>query len=85
MRNDNEIIFKQAKDFLNNHLPSKLASKSGEFGKALIGVVGQTERPGKANQVIFADTQMIKKHKLDMNAEFMDILRFLTSFNTHKD
>ncbi|MBE7649015.1 DUF3226 domain-containing protein [Tenacibaculum finnmarkense] len=80
MKKNNETVFLEANNFLENQMNAQTYSNSSKKGKALIGVVGQIEHQGKANQVIISDTKLITKGKFSADATFKEILSFFESF-----
>ncbi|MEZ4887111.1 MAG: DUF3226 domain-containing protein [Chitinophagales bacterium] len=75
MRKDNEAVFSAAEEYMDKfegNRPKKFSRQ-----KALIGITGQLQKPGKSNSVMITDCKYITNTKINADENVQKLIHFI--------
>lgn len=79
MKENNEKIFIDAKEYLTNNFEEDRCNKFDEF-KSIIGMAGQLQFSGSSNVVCINKSDYINSSKISSNNKCLEIVNFMNNF-----
>lgn len=83
---NNTTLFQETENYINTHFDQDRPKKreditplkiQAEKNKALIGITGQLQRPGRTNSVIITDSDYISEAKINTHTPSLTIVKFI--------